>query len=84
MKEKVKSQPTSFEERFCLFKQENGLWTCGCAHSLLGKKGQFYPDVSLDEGLRDTWWQGDRSCLHVAHSSQSASLFLICHPEDCG
>lgn len=38
MEEKVKSQPPPFEERFCLFKQENGLWPCECTHSLLGKK----------------------------------------------
>lgn len=46
MEEKVKSHSPRFKERFCLFKQENGLWAYGCAHSLLGKKGQFYPDVS--------------------------------------
>lgn len=38
MEGKVKTQLPPSEERFCLFKQENGLWACGCAHSVLGKK----------------------------------------------
>lgn len=46
MEEKVKSQPPPFEERFCLFRQENGLGHVNVPTAGEGG-GQFYPDVSL-------------------------------------
>lgn len=47
MEEKVRSQPPPSEERFCLFKQENGLWAWECARSLLGKEEAGSIQMSL-------------------------------------
>lgn len=41
------SQPPPSEERFCLFKQENGLWAWECARSSLGKEEAGSIQMSL-------------------------------------
>lgn len=45
-KGQVPASPPS-EERFCLFKQENGPWACECAHSSLGKEEAGSIQMSL-------------------------------------
>lgn len=47
MEEKVRSQPPPSEERFCLFKQENGLWAWESAHLSLGKEEAGSIQMSL-------------------------------------